>query len=918
MYLNFILVLEKMADHYYGIAIPPDIENLDPNRLELKTFYSDKAEVMKVLKEIKTARFKVFRNKEEAIQFSGSHVVPSNVTVSDSILLSSPKPSEKSEFKSLKPQEEVKFRKAIEANPSDLEFLVSCIEDNARYLVTPSDTPTILQQGQRHNALHVAARHGKADAARLVLAQVTGNLMARMYPEEDRAQNIRRREFLVDMYLNMPDKGGGDTPLHLATKFGHLEMVRLLCSYHQTRTDTTNKFGEQAAAVVCSRARDPGPDTEREIREILGGQVVIPVYSSCEGKQLGRPISLMEASDLLEARSPEICPTLDTSVASLGSGSPLVQSSRARVSASAPASPLSTSISAVMGPVTTSQAKSLYRTWRTGSEGSEGDRVRERLGDPVLGVERQGRDLASREGVLWTEWWPWLGEYCDLTTQTGLSMLEIHLERRTREARESVDMEYQADIEEFESSIALNHEDEVFSGELELVSRLSSTPVKSSSWTSYRSSSGDDSLNNGDLDKLEQAHNGTDNIANMNMTKAVQEPLSPLSSLMSGFDNMNLAPGSRDSGVGQRQELTSLTTPPTKLHHPLSNEVMRTMEQFVSAAVTLLVDSVPDTDPGCVECWPGDLDWLTPLASHWSVLRRQVNNWRSDPAQRWAGLDWAGVGCTLVEMMGDQVTLELGTGLERERLARMMESVARAEAEEEDSSEQEESYERGRRRRVSARSGTAVRDVTRLCSLVSSLLLSPIKVPDTEECAELWELETGKRCVRTSNVNRARRFLHSGSTSSGESVTAVGESDPAPITQADPGPSVRLQLELDTGSGKRRDSLCSQSSQESPGAWLTPPTSPGASSLASMETCSEGLSVWVQGEAPSVQDRRLAEVLAHVPRDTLAQYPHVSWYLAHVTSFTTEQQRQWLEATGTQGNRPYGGLARKLNLDFTN
>ena len=43
-----------MEELYYGIAIPPDIENLDPNKqLELKTYYSDKAEVMKILKEIK-------------------------------------------------------------------------------------------------------------------------------------------------------------------------------------------------------------------------------------------------------------------------------------------------------------------------------------------------------------------------------------------------------------------------------------------------------------------------------------------------------------------------------------------------------------------------------------------------------------------------------------------------------------------------------------------------------------------------------------------------------------------------------------------------------------------------------------------------------------------------------------------------
>ena len=905
-----------MAEMFYGIAIPPDIENLDPNKqLELKSFYSDKAEVMKLLKEFKTARFKVFRNKEDAIQFSGTHVVPANVTVSDSVLLSSPKPSEKCEFKSLKPQEEVKFRKAIEANPSDLSFLVACIEENARYLVTPSDTPTILQHGQRHNALHAAARHGKVEAARLVLAQVTGGLMSRMYPEEDRAQNMRRREFLVDMYLNMPDKGGGDTPLHLAVKFGHLEMVRLLCSYHQTRTDMINKFGEKAASVVCSRAKTPNPDTEREIREILEGQVVIPVYRVSEGKQLGRPISLREASELLEPRSPDVSTRLaaDTSVTSdIGSASPLVQSSRARVTASAsvPASPLSTSIAAVMGPITPSQARSLYRTWRTGSEGSETQSgARERLGDPVLGAERQGRDLATREGVMWTEWWPWLGDYCDLGSEAGLRLLESHLERRTREAQERRDMDYQEDLdEELESSITADHqEDDVFSGELEIVTRVSSsTPAKTKSWSTYRSSSEDDSLDNGDLDNSQLDHSLTDK--NGNTTKSGREPLSPLSSLMSGFDNMNLASGSnhQDSRDRQSQELANLTTPPTKLQHSLSNDVMRTMEQFVSSAVTLLVDSVPDTEHVSPEC-AGDLDWVRPLASHWSVLRRQVNNWRSDPLNRWAGLDWPGVGGTLVEMMGDQITLELGTGLERERLARMMEVVSRTEeADTEDRAEErEESYERGRRRGV-AEAGSGARDVSRLCRLVSSVLLTPTGDPDPLEAAGLWELDTGKSCVRTSNVNRARRFLHSGSTSSSQSGSVSDPPEPLIIPCPQP---------LDP-SYNRRDSLSSQSSQESQGAWLTPPTSPGASSVASMETCSEGLSVWVQGEGPSVQDRRLAEALAHVSQPTLATFPHVSWYLAHVSSFTKEQQRQWTEAE-THSSRQYGGLARKLDLDFT-
>ena len=144
------------SEVFYGISVP---DNVDFDQVEIKQFYTDKMDVMKVLKQLKSGRFKVFKSKEEAIAFSTSSKTKTDpVKISETLLLSSPKPSEKCEFRSLKPQEEVKFRKAIESNPSDLVFLSSCIDENARYLVTPSDTPTILQQGQRHNALHVAAR----------------------------------------------------------------------------------------------------------------------------------------------------------------------------------------------------------------------------------------------------------------------------------------------------------------------------------------------------------------------------------------------------------------------------------------------------------------------------------------------------------------------------------------------------------------------------------------------------------------------------------------------------------------------------------------------------------------------------------------------------------------------------------------
>jgi hypothetical protein len=36
----------------------------------------------------------------------------------------------------------------------------------------------------------------------------TGDLLERMYPDEDPVQNVQRRDHLVDLYLNMPDKVG--------------------------------------------------------------------------------------------------------------------------------------------------------------------------------------------------------------------------------------------------------------------------------------------------------------------------------------------------------------------------------------------------------------------------------------------------------------------------------------------------------------------------------------------------------------------------------------------------------------------------------------------------------------------------------------------------------------------------------------
>ena len=82
-----------------------------------------------------------------------------------------------------------------------------------------------------------------------------------------------------------------------------------------------------------------------------------------------------------------------------------------------------------------------------------------------------------------------MGEYLDLSSEEGLKILNDYLEDKTRKIRDRLEREYQEEIDdEFEASIAVKSEsveDNVFSGELELVS--SSTPAKSQTISSSSS-----------------------------------------------------------------------------------------------------------------------------------------------------------------------------------------------------------------------------------------------------------------------------------------------------------------------------------------------------------------------------------------------------------------------------------------------
>lgn len=72
------------------------------------------------------------------------------------------------------------------------------------------------------------------------------------YGDSDKKSFINRASILQDLYLNTPDKGLNETPLHFATKFALKECVRTLLSYPQCLKTPLNKWQQTPEDVSNS------------------------------------------------------------------------------------------------------------------------------------------------------------------------------------------------------------------------------------------------------------------------------------------------------------------------------------------------------------------------------------------------------------------------------------------------------------------------------------------------------------------------------------------------------------------------------------------------------------------------------------------------------------------------------------------
>ncbi|KAH9644561.1 hypothetical protein HF086_000335 [Spodoptera exigua] len=378
---------------YYGVYIPSEIKK-GPDEEALHV-YKNKSEALELVRRYKSARFKAFRNRQDAVSFALRGAEPTDNTDGNDSSIMGEKPYP---FKAPSPQDMVALRKAIEAG------LATTVRDRVW------DNPRFLE-GSRYNALHIAAKAMNAEICNLILTTVGNPMFVQTLYGMD-ADPDSCKEFagiLVDRYLNTPDKAINETPLHFAAKFGAEQVVDVLTSFPQCNR----------TAIICKRASNCEAGVASRIACMLQERYYVPVLHTEDGS--GVPT-------IGKAFTPAVPPDINRD----------------------PLSPRY-EIRAYAGPMEARAAELFRRRWKTPPRApapaappprllpdhspapppSPSAKTQNfRLKEITKGLETVGRSLAEQMKVGWKEYWPFLDTFTDLRTPEGLTLLENYLKSK--------------------------------------------------------------------------------------------------------------------------------------------------------------------------------------------------------------------------------------------------------------------------------------------------------------------------------------------------------------------------------------------------------------------------------------------------------------------------------------------------------
>ncbi|KAL6268130.1 hypothetical protein P5V15_001221 [Pogonomyrmex californicus] len=257
---------------------------------EILHVYLEMQTALKVINTYKKGRLKSFKNYSDAVAYAKTGYKQCSCNHSTTTAMIQ---EQSNNFRAPKTQEFIAFKRLIE--DGDLEAVKNIVWENPRYLISSADTPAILQMGYRYNALHIAAKNDKPEICEFILNTVGDSKFMQLYYGEDKCKTyLNFAQMMQNFYLNTPDKGLNETPLHFAVKFGFKDVVRVLVSYSQCIKISPNKYNLLPVDIICSRKCQENETLKREIRMLLEDQFYVPVLRA-EGNAcpatIGEPFS---------------------------------------------------------------------------------------------------------------------------------------------------------------------------------------------------------------------------------------------------------------------------------------------------------------------------------------------------------------------------------------------------------------------------------------------------------------------------------------------------------------------------------------------------------------------------------------------------------------------------------------------------
>ncbi|CAI9725426.1 repeat and LEM domain-containing 2 [Octopus vulgaris] len=388
---------------YHAINIPQATrqrEKIDSSGL----VFNSKAKALKEMKKYKDARFKSFQTFQEAEEFTRANLTS---VADDSVAVKLAGLNEKGSYRMPRTIELLKMRELIESGQyKNFKQLITC---NPYFLVSSGDTPPLLHVGARYNAFHIAAKMNKPEIIKIILEVIQDpNFFCKLYGINDDSI-CDRTERLIDYYLNTPDKGSCETPLHFACKAGYKGVIEVLVNHPLTKINAKNKLNKTPLDLIPESI---SASSRKQIERFLEERCYVPLYrdeDNLSPPRIGQPCSPVYTCD---AQSPPFnqVPSVDSP-----EGSPL--SSRM----------LSSVVKAYAGPMSPDQANEFRRNWKPSRDKETIDDLRS---DQEKGYERIGRQLAQKCKFDWREYWDFLDSYTDISKPDGLEKLETYLQNQ--------------------------------------------------------------------------------------------------------------------------------------------------------------------------------------------------------------------------------------------------------------------------------------------------------------------------------------------------------------------------------------------------------------------------------------------------------------------------------------------------------